>query len=141
MNVQTGRLGPNTVFVFALVTLGVAIGVTKLIPHVAGPLAPKAMAAVYFALFCAGAALAALFSRAGAIRTIAAFALGGVGLGIFHYLSIARHMAAAGGTIATSTGIVFAVMFTFAAIGAGIAGTIFGLKFRNGLASTTATSR
>lgn len=134
INIETGKLGPNAVFVFSLVTLGVVIGVTKLMPHVAGPITPKAMAAVYFALFGAGAALAALFSRAGAIRTIGAFALGGIGLGVFHYLSIARHMEAAGATIAAGTGLVFAVMFAFAALGAGIAGTLFGLKFRKGLA-------
>ncbi len=136
MSNENGTFGANAVWLFALGTLAVVLGVTKVIPHVVGPISPKAMAAVYFALFGAGATAATFFSRADALRTIGAFTAAGVGLGIFYYVLVARAFAGAGAGIASSMGLVFSVAFAVDALAAGIAGTLFGIKLRRGLART-----
>ncbi len=134
MSNENTKFGPNAVWLFALGTLGVVLGVTKIIPHVVGPISPKAMAAVYFALFGGGATAAAYFTSAGAVRTIAAFTAAGLGLGIFYYVLVARAFASVGAGIASSMGLVFSVAFAVDALAAGIAGTLFGIKLRRGLA-------
>jgi hypothetical protein len=123
-----GKFGPHSVWLFALVTLGVVLATTKLIP---GPISPKAMGAIYFALFGAGATAATFLTRAGVLHTMGAFALAGLGLGVFYYLIIARQ--APGSSLGTALGLVFAVAFAVDALAAGIAGTLFGLKLRRNL--------
>jgi hypothetical protein len=141
------KLAPNAVWLFSLATLAVTIGVTYLIPKAVGPITPKAMAAVYFALFGAGATAATYLSRASALRTIGAFGAGGLGLAVFYYVVVARAAAAAsalgassGGAsgFAAAAGLVFAIGFGVAALSAGIAGTLFGLKLRKGLSRAPA---
>ncbi len=134
MSNENGKFGPNAVWLFALGTLAAVLGVTKIIPHVVGMISPKAMAAVYFTKFGAGATAAAYFGLAGAVRTIGAFTAASVGLGIFYYVIVARTFASVGSGIATSMGLVFSVAFAVDALAAGIAGTLFGLKLRRGLA-------
>jgi hypothetical protein len=130
---MNGKFGPNTIWLVALFTLGAALGLTKLVPAITGPITPKAMAAVYFAVFGTGATVGMFLSRASALRSIGAFALAGVGLGIFYFVVVGRTFAAAGSGIAAGMGIIFAVAFAVDALAAGIAGTLFGLKLRRGL--------
>lgn len=142
------KLAPNSVWLFALATLAVTIGATLLIPKAVGPITPKAMAAVYFALFGAGATAATYLSRASALRTIAAFATGGLGLAAFYYVVVARAAAAAASELGASSsgasgfaaaaGLIFAVGFGVAALSAGVAGTLFGMKLRKGLSRAAA---
>ncbi|MGN6110399.1 MAG: hypothetical protein ACTHU0_35175 [Kofleriaceae bacterium] len=138
------KLAPNTIWLFALVTLGVVLAATKLIPHLTGPLTPKAMGAVYFALVGAGATAAIYFTRAGVGRSIAAFAGVAAGIGAFYYVVVARTMSAAAESFGASSssaggfgktaGVVFAAVFAIDALAAGIAGTLFGAKLRKSLA-------
>src|SRR5262249_8856857 len=139
------------VWLFALATLGAAIGVTYLIPHITGAITPKAMAAVYFAVFGLGATLAVVLSRASALRTIGAMAVGGAGLGIVYYIVVARTVAAAASELGASgsaaggfgaaMGLVFAVGFAVDALAASIAGALFGSKLRKGLPSPVLAKR
>ncbi|MBX3158850.1 MAG: hypothetical protein KF773_22985 [Deltaproteobacteria bacterium] len=130
------KLSPNLVWLFAAGTLILAILVTKLMTS---PLSPKVWGAIYFALFGAGAAASTFLTRAGALRAIGAFALGGVGLGVFYFVSIRSHMEGAG-AFGTGTAIVFMIAFAIDAIVAGIAGSLFGLKVRKGLVRPGFTS-
>jgi len=137
------KLGPNAVWLFALATLGLAIAVTYVLPHVTTAITPKAMAGVYFAVFGAGATAAVFLSRASVWRSVGAFALAGSGIGIFYYLAIIRPMAAAategfgsgvgsaGATIGGLVGLFYGVGFAIDALAAGIAGSLFGAKLRN----------
>jgi hypothetical protein len=124
------KLAPNLAFLFALATLGVVIAVTYAIPHITGPLSPKIIGGIYFALFGAGATAATVLTSAGLLRIIAAFALAGLGLGAFYYAVIASNI---GGTAGATMGVVFAAAFTVDALAAGIAGAMFGAKLRKGL--------
>jgi hypothetical protein len=146
------KLSPNFAWLFALVTLGVTIGVNYLIPHVVHhPLTPKALAGVYFAIFGGGATLAMLFTESGALRVVGTFAAAALGLGIFYYAVIAKVMAAiasgmgasSGGasSFGRSAGLMFAVFFAFEALAASIAGALFGKKLRNGLGGVAALRR
>ncbi len=135
---MNGKFGPNAVWLFALGTLGAVLGITEVIPHIVGPISPKAMAAVYFALFGGGAAAATFLSRAGALRTIGAFTAAGVGLGIFYYVLVARAFASVGAGAASTMGLVFSIAFAADALAAGIAGTLFGMKLRRGINSPVA---
>lgn len=138
------KLGPNASWLFAAVTLAVTIGVTYAIPHITKPITPKAMAAVYFALFGGGATLAIYLTRASALRVIGSFALAGAGLGIFYYIVVGRAAqsaadslgasGSAAGSIGATMGLVFAVGFAVDALAASIAGALFGTKLRRGLA-------
>lgn len=143
------KLSPNFAWLFALVTLGVTIGINYVIPHVVHhPMTPKALAGVYFAIFGGGATLAMLFTQASALRVVGTFAVGALGLGIFYYAVVAKAMAAvasglgasAGGasSFGSAAGLMFAVFFAFEALGAGIAGALFGKKLRNGLGNVAA---
>jgi hypothetical protein len=132
-----GKLGPKATWLFALATFAVVIAVTYLLPHITGPLSPKAWGGVYFALFGAGAMAAAFMTNASALGTIGAFAVASVGLGIFYYIVVARAVAAAaselgggGAALGTMTGMIFAIAFLLDALSAGIAGTLFGRKLR-----------
>ncbi|HEV7556389.1 MAG TPA: hypothetical protein VGO00_13070 [Kofleriaceae bacterium] len=141
------KLGPNAVWLFALATLGLAIAVTYVLPHVTTAITPKAMAGVYFAVFGAGATAAVFLSRASVWRSVGAFAVAGSGIGIFYYLAIIRPLAAAasegfgstassaGATIGGVIGLVYGVGFAIDALAAGIAGSLFGAKLRNGAPS------
>lgn len=120
-----GKLSPNLIWLFALGTLGVVIAVTKLMP---GPVTPKTMAAIYFALFGAGATAGTFLTRASVVASIGSFALAGLGLGAFYYVTIAGM--APGSSLGTGLGLVFAVAFAVDALAAGIAGTLFGIKLR-----------
>jgi hypothetical protein len=138
------KLAPNTTWLVAAFTLALAIGVTYAIPHITGPISPKAMAAVYFAVFGAGATLAMVITRAGALRAIAAFTLGGAGLGVFYYIVIGRAARAAAEDFGASAsgasgvgatmGLVFALAFAVDALAAAVAGTLFGARLRRSLA-------
>jgi hypothetical protein len=146
-----GKLGPNAVWLFALATLGVAIGATYLVPHITGALSPKAMAAVYFAIFGAGATLAVWLTRASALRAIGAMAVGNLGLGIFYYIVVARAVAAAASDLGASSagasglggamGMIFAIGFAVDSLAASIAGALFGSKLRKGLPSPVLAKR
>ena len=146
------KLGPNAVWLFSLASLGLAIAVTYVLPHITGAISPKAMAGVYFAVFGAGATAAVFLSRASVWRSVGAFAVGGLGLGIFYYVAIVRAAQAAaegfgsGGSAAAAgigamAGIVFGVGFAVDALFAGIAGSLFGAKLRNGLPQGLAAKR
>ena len=128
------KLAPNFVWLFATATLLAAIVVTKLTPTA---LSPKAWGAIYFALYAIGSASAVYLTRSGAFRSILAFALAGAGLGVFYFLTIRSHMASAG-ALGTGTAMVFMIVFTVDALAAGIAGSLFALKFRKGLARMAA---
>lgn len=142
----SNKLSPNATWLFALVTLGVTIGVNYLIPHVVHrPLTPKMLAAVYFVIFGAGAFAAMMWTTASALRVIGSFAVGSLGLGIFYYAVVAKVMAevasafgaGAGGasSFGSAAGLLFAIFFAFEALAAGIAGAMFGRKLRKGLQS------
>ncbi len=146
------KLSPNFTWLFALATLGVTIGVNYLIPHVVhGPLTPKQLAAVYFVIYGAGAFGAMMLTSASTLRVVGSFAVGALGLGVFYYEVVARAMAAiasamgAGASGASSfgavSGLLFAVFFAFEALGAGIAGALFGRKLRRGFVPRTAALR
>ena len=62
------KLGPNAVWLFAATTLAVVIGATYVIPHITGPLSPKAWEAIYFALFGAGATASVVLTSTSAGR-------------------------------------------------------------------------
>ena len=148
-----GKLGPNAVWIFALATLGVAIGLTYLVPAITHSLSQKTFAAVYFAVFGAGATLAVWLTRASVLRAVGAMAVAGAGLGIFYYIVISRLMAAAGSEIAGEggshvvaslggmMGIVFGIGFMIDALAASIAGGLFGSKLRRGLQSPALAKR
>jgi hypothetical protein len=123
-----GKLSPHFVWLFALGTLGVVLLVTKLMP---GPVSPKTMAAIYFALFGAGATAATFVTRTSVLASIAAFGAAGLGLGGWYYAMIAGM--APGSSFGSGLGLVFAVAFSVDALAAGIAGTLFGLKIRKNL--------
>jgi hypothetical protein len=141
------KLAPNAVWLFAFATLGLAIAVTYVLPHVTTAITPKAMAGVYFAVFGAGATAAVFLSRASVWRSVGAFALAGSGIGIFYYLAIIRPLAAAasegfgstgasaGATIGGLVGLFYGVGFAIDALAAGIAGSLFGAKLRGASAS------
>jgi uncharacterized membrane protein HdeD (DUF308 family) len=145
------KLGSHAVWLFAAGTLAVVIGVTYLVPHVVGAITPKAMAAIYFALFGAGATASAFLTRTSALRNIGAFLAAGLGLGVFYYIVVGRAAAAAAESLGASSsgaggfgatmGLVFAVAFAVDALGAGIAGTLFGLKLRKGMPQMAALKR
>lgn len=139
MSNYNGKFGPNAVWLFAVFTLGVALGVTKLIPSITGAISPKAMAAVYFAVFGAGATIATFLTRARPLHAIGAFALAGVGLGAFYYLAIAGQAPASG--FAATLGILFAAGFAIDALAAAVAGTLFGLKLRKNVPRAMAAGR
>lgn len=137
------KLAPHFTWLFALVTLGVTIGVNYLIPHVVhGPMTPKQLAGVYFVIYGAGAFGAMMLTSASTLLVVGSFAVGALGLGIFYYAVVAKAMAAiasamgASGSGASSfgsvSGLLFAVFFSFEALGAGIAGALFGRKLRRG---------
>ena len=126
-----GKLSPHLVWLFAFATLGVTILVTKLIP----PVTPKVMAGIYFALFGAGATAATFLTRTGVFASIAAFAIAGAGLGGYYYYLITSM--APGSGFGQSLGLVFCIAFAVDALAAGIAGSLFGLKLRKGLAPAT----
>jgi hypothetical protein len=134
MNLDPRKLASHTTWLFALGTLLVAIAATKLAPSSFGP---KVWAAIYFALFGAGAAASVFFTRSSTLLAIAAFALAGLGLGAFYFVTIRSHMAGAG-SFGTGTAIVFTVVFAVDAVAAGIAGALFGRKLRQGLGSAVA---
>jgi hypothetical protein len=138
MNALNGKLGPAAVWLFAVTTLALVLGATHLIPSVVGPISPKAMAAVYFALFGAGAAAAVFVTRTRPLAAVSAFALAGLGLGIFYYIVVARTFAGAGEAVSTAMGMIFAIIFAVVALVAGVAGTVFGLQLRKGLPRTSA---
>jgi hypothetical protein len=69
------KLGTKAIWLFGLATLVVAILVTYLIPKIVGPLSPKAIAAVYGALFGAGAAAATFLTRANVFAVIGSSAV------------------------------------------------------------------
>jgi hypothetical protein len=141
---NNSKFGPNAVFLFAVATLALAIAVTYIVPHISASISPKVMAAVYFAVFGAGATAAMFLSSASALRTIGAFAIAAAGLGIFYYVVVARVVAEAaqslgatsGGGIAAASGLIFGVGFFVDALAAGIAGTLFGSKLRRGMAAS-----
>ena len=145
------KLGPNAVWLFAAATLGVVIGATYVIPHITGPLSPKAWEAIYFALFGAGATASVVLTSTSAGRNILAFLASGLGLALFYYLVVGRAMQAAASELGASgsgaasfgatMGIVFAVVSAIIALGGGIAGTLFGMKLRKGLPQVAAVRR
>jgi hypothetical protein len=145
------KLGPNAVWLFAAATLGLAIALTYIVPHIAGPMLPtsmaKVIAGVYFAVFGLGATAVMYLSSAGAGRTIAAFAAGGLGAGIFYYIVVARAVAAVAGDVVNSgaassfgsmMGLIYGVGLGVTAIAGGVAGAMFGSKLRKGLPSLAA---
>jgi hypothetical protein len=148
-----GKLGPNAVWIFALATLGVAIGATYIVPAITHSLSQKTFAAVYFAVFGAGATLAVWLTRASVLRTIGAMSVAGAGLGVFYYIVISRLLAAAatevggeaaghaGAAIGGLMGMVFAVAFLLDALAGSIAGALFGSKLRKGLPSPSLAKR
>ena len=138
MNTLNGKLGPAAVWLFAVITLAVALAVTRLIPQLTGPISPRAMVALYFALFGLGATAAVFVTRTKALAAIGAFALAGVGLGSFYYIVVARTFAGAGESVSTAIGMIFAILFAAVALAAGIAGTVFGLQLRKGLPRASA---
>jgi hypothetical protein len=135
-----GKLGTKMIWLFGLVTLAVAIGVTFLIPKVAGPLPLKAMAGIYGAVFGAGAAAAAFLTRANVWAVIGSAAVSSLGLAIFYYIVVGRAAAAAtesfggssnaAGAIGGMTGLIFAVGFFFVALAGSAAGAFFGSRLR-----------
>lgn len=139
MNHWNRKLGPTAVWLFAAVTLGVVLVVTKLIPSITGPLSPQAMATIYFVLFGAGATAAVFVTRTRRVAAVGAFGLAGVGLGTFYYLVVARTFESAGGGISTAMGLVFAIAFAVDSLVASIAGTAFGLRLRRGPARVATT--
>ncbi|MEO8704125.1 MAG: hypothetical protein ABI867_29000 [Kofleriaceae bacterium] len=128
MSNLNGKLAPGFVWLFALATVGVALLVTKLIP---GPITPKAMAAIYFAIFGVFAAGGMFMTRASALASIGAYALAAASLGIFYYVIIAG--SAPGSSLGTGLGLIFGIGFAVDAFVAGIAGTFAGLKMRKNL--------
>jgi len=147
--ITDNKLSPNFAWLFALVTLGVTIGINYVIPHVVHhPLTPKALAGVYFAIYAGGATLATLFTEATGWRIFGSFSVGALGLGIFFYEVVAKMFAAiASGLGASSSsasgfgskaGLMLAVGFTFLAVFATIAGILFGKKIRGSVAQVAA---
>jgi hypothetical protein len=134
---HNNKLSPNFAWLFAAATLGVAILTTKLMPSAQ---TPKVWGAIYFALFGAGATAATFLTRAGALRAIGAFALAGIGLGLFYFVEIRSHVGSAGG-LGTGMATVFMIAFAADAIAAGVAGSLFGLKLRTGLAKPGLSAR
>ena len=137
-----GKLGKNTIWLFGLATLAVAIGVTYLLPHIAGPLPIKAMAGIYGALFGAGAAAAAFTTRASVWAVIGSSAVTSVGLAVFYYIVVGRAAASVtdslGGSAAAATsvgmvtGMIYAVGFFFVGFAGSVGGAIFGHRLRDG---------
>ena len=123
-----GKLTPHLVWMFSLVTLGIALVVTKAMP---GPVSPKTAAAIYFAIFGAGATAAMYLTRATVLLAIGAFAVGAIGLGVYTYLSIAGRDT--GSTLGQGLGVYFTAMFLGDALAASVAGTLFGWKLRTRL--------
>lgn len=118
------KLASNVAVLLAAATLAVAIGGTYLVPCVLSPVPPKAMAAGYFALFGAGATLAMFVTRASTVVVIGSFAVAGAGLGLIRFGIIPEGLGAS-----SSVGI-FALAFSLDALGASIAGAVFGGKLR-----------
>lgn len=135
------KLGTKAIWLFSLATLVLAVAVTYLIPKIVGPISPKAMAAVYGALFGAGAAAAAFLTRANPFAVIGSSAVASLGLAIFYYVVVGRVAAAAadslgasGGaasTIGAMSGMIFAVIFFAAGLAGSVGGALFGAKLRN----------
>jgi hypothetical protein len=147
--ITDNKLSPNFAWLFALVTLGVTIGINYVIPHVVHhPLTPKALAGVYFAIYAGGATLAVLFTQARALRVVGTFSASALGLGIFFYEVVAKMFTAiASGLGASSSaasgfgskaGLMLAIGFTFLAIVASIGGAIFGTKIRGSIGQVAA---
>ena len=137
-----GKLGTNMIWLFGLATLAVAIGVTFLIPRVAGPLPFKAMAGIYGAIFGAGAAAAAFMTRANVWAVIGSSAVTSLGLAIFYFIVVGRAAASAttalGGAsnaanaVGTMSGMVFAFVVFFVGLAGSVAGAFFGRRLRDG---------
>lgn len=123
------KLAPNSVWLFSLATLGLAIAVTYVLPRITGPMSPKGVAAIYFVVFGAGSLAATFLSSASAWRSVGAFAVSSAGLGVFYYIAIVR---AAGGLVGGMMGLVFGVGFAIAALFAAIAGSVAGSRLRAG---------
>lgn len=130
MNLDDRKLAPHFVWLFALAAVGVALAVTKLVPS---PLGPKAWVGIYAGVYGVTAAAGTFLTRTGLVRALGAFAIAAFGLGIFHYISIARHMASAG-DVGSAFGTVFALLFLGAAMVGAVGGALFGLKLRKNLA-------
>jgi len=135
------KLGTKMIWLFGLVTLAVAIGVTYLIPKIAGPLPLKAMAGIYGAVFGAGAAAAAFMTRASVWAVIGSSAVTSLGLAIFYYIVMGRAAASvteslgasgAASTVGMMSGMIFAVAFFFVGLAGSVAGAFFGRKLRDG---------
>jgi len=126
---SNSKLSPNSVWLFSLVTLGLAIALTYVVPRITGPMTPKAFAAIYFVVFGAGSMAATYLSSASAWRSVGAYAVGSVGLGIFYYAVIAG---SAGGVIGGMMGLVFGLGFAVSALFASIAGSVAGSRIRAG---------
>jgi len=135
------KLSINAVWLVALVTLGATIGVNYLIPHVVhGPLTPKTLAGVYFAVFAVGGAAACILTPASGKRVVGIFSLAALGLGIFYATVIAKAMAAAASAFGAGSGgassfgqmagIIFGAGFVLVAIIGSLAGSLFGRKVR-----------
>ena len=88
-------------------------------------------------------------TRASAVGVVGSFALGGLDLGIFYYVVVARTVQAAAtalgagssgaSSVAASTGLLFAAMFAIDAVFAAIAGATFGGKLRRVSSFSTRT--
>lgn len=135
------KLGTKMIWLFGLVTLAVAIGVTYLIPRIAGPLPLKAMAGIYGAIFGAGAAAAAFMTRATVWAVIGSSAVSSLGLALFYYIVVGRAAASAtaslgasgaASTVGAISGMIFAVVFLFVGLVGSAAGAFFGHKLRDG---------
>jgi hypothetical protein len=136
------KLGTKMIWLFGLATLAVAVLVTFLIPKIIGPISPKAMAAVYGALFGAGAAAAAFLTRASVWAVIGSSAAASLCLGIFYYIVVGRAAAQAAGALGANgnvsgavgmmSGMIFGVIFFFTGLAGSVAGAFFGSKLRDG---------
>lgn len=133
MDLDTRKLAPNFVWLFALAALGIAILVKNVVPT---PLTPKMWAGLFAVIYGLAGATSVLTTRTNALRAVGAFALAALGLGVFTYVSIIRY--GGGGTLGTSLGVIFSVVHTVASFGGSMGGVMFGLKARKGMAGLIA---
>ncbi len=130
------KLNGNFVWLFAAAAFGAALVAPKLI-H--GVTSVKAMAGVFGMVFAAFGVASTILARTGGLRAAAAFALAGLGHGIYWYVSV--HSAtssdgAAMSAIGSSVGMVLTASFGAASIVGGVGGALFGLKVRRNLKKT-----
>lgn len=132
-NEDDRKLPANTVWLFALAALGVAIVLPKIV-HLSGSV--KTVAGIFALVYAAIGAASTIFARTGGLRAAGAFALSGVAHGAYWLIMMKKAAGAGAGTGTNTLIMTFTVVFALASVVGGIGGTLFGLKVRRNIAKT-----